>query len=72
MRWAKAQGGYTGYAHSASGLSIDPANATSRILSREDENLDGQLSPAEVSDTLLPYDLARWIVMPTAKSPVGS
>ncbi len=59
MRWAKAQGGYTGYAHSASGLSIDPANATSRILSREDENLDGQLSPAEVSDTLLPYDFGK-------------
>ena len=32
MKWAKAQGGVTGYAHSASGLWIEPAPASKRLL----------------------------------------
>src|SRR5207253_10085482 len=32
LRWAKSQGAITGYAHSASGLQIDPAAASTRLL----------------------------------------
>ena len=32
MKWAKAQGAYTGYAHSASGLDVNPAAAANRQL----------------------------------------
>jgi len=32
MRWAKLQGAYTGYAHSASGLGINPKEASKRIF----------------------------------------
>lgn len=55
MRWAKNQGGYTGYAHSASGLAIDPTNASKRLLSEADLNRDGQLSKSESSAVLLPF-----------------
>src|SRR5205814_1167252 len=32
MRWAKNQGAYTGYAHSASGLGINPEAASERLF----------------------------------------
>jgi hypothetical protein len=32
LRWAKGQGAVTGYAHSASGLHIDPKAASERLL----------------------------------------
>jgi hypothetical protein len=64
MKWAKAQGAYTGYAHSASGLNVNDPAATKRILAslaadKErallpeeftaiDENGDKELSEAEV------------------------
>ena len=32
MRWAKNQGAYTGYAHSANGLGIDPKAAAKRLF----------------------------------------
>ncbi len=54
LRWAKAQGGFTGYAHSASGLAIDPPSATRRIIEKLDGNQDGRLSPTEAERGLLP------------------
>ena len=53
MRWCKEQGGVTGYAHSASGIQIDPPNAAARLLARYDANKDRQLSPDEVKDAIL-------------------
>jgi hypothetical protein len=56
MRWAKEQGGVTGYAHSASGLQVDANNATRRLVAELDGNRDGQLSADEASKGLLPDD----------------
>ncbi len=55
MRWAKEQGGVTGYPHSASGLEIHSQNATRRLFAQLDTNQDRQLSRLETSDALLPY-----------------
>jgi hypothetical protein len=54
LRWAKAQGAYTGYAHSGSGLQVDPPAAAKRLMVELDGNHDGQLNPAEASRGLLP------------------
>ena len=54
MRWTKAQGGVTGYAHSATGLGIVPKNAAERILKQFDKNGDGKLSYEEAKPALLP------------------
>lgn len=54
MRWAKEQGGYAGYAHSASGLAIDPLSASKRLIERWDADHDGALQHVEVSGVLLP------------------
>ena len=54
MRWAKAQGGVTGYAHSASGLAIDPAAAARRMLARHDHDQNESLSLEEALSALLP------------------
>jgi EF hand len=54
MRWAKAQGAYCGYAHSANGLGVKARAAARRLLAELDENHDGKLSPAEASKGLLP------------------
>jgi hypothetical protein len=54
LRWCKEQGGVTGYAHSASGLWIDEKSASQRLLRRLDTSADGELSPAEIADALLP------------------
>ena len=54
MRWAKAQGGVTGYAHSASGLAIDPAAAARRMLLKYDRDSNGILSELEAGEALLP------------------
>jgi hypothetical protein len=53
MKWCKEQGGVTGYAHSASGIQIDPPKAAERMLARFDVNKDGQLSREEVKDALV-------------------
>ena len=45
MRWAKAQGAVTGYAHSATGLEIDPKAAAGRLLAALDTDADGTLTP---------------------------
>ena len=54
MRWAKQQGGYTGYAHSASGLQIDPEAAAKRLLTKIDADNSGDLVPGETAHALLP------------------
>ena len=60
LRWAKAQGAVTGYAHSASGLAVDPAAASRRLLEQLDANKDGALKAGEAAGTsaLLPEDFA--------------
>ncbi|MBP88888.1 MAG: hypothetical protein CMJ64_19605 [Planctomycetaceae bacterium] len=59
MRWAKEQGGVTGYAHSASGLMINPEAASKRLLSDADSNKDGQLTKQESELTLLPEEFVK-------------
>ncbi len=56
MRWAKNQGAYTGYAHSASGLGINPKAASERLLTQLDVNKDGSLSLDEAGKGLLTED----------------
>jgi hypothetical protein len=54
MKWAKAQGAVTGYAHSASGLEIDARDASMRLFARFDSNRDALLARAECDHALLP------------------
>jgi hypothetical protein len=55
MRWAKAQGAVTGYAHSASGLVLHDSQACARqLLSLYDSNKDGLLSKDEAAKAVLP------------------
>jgi hypothetical protein len=57
LRWTKSQGGVGGYAHSGSGLQIDPAAATARLL-RLDSNANGRLDADEAGRGLLPERFA--------------
>ena len=59
LRWTKAQGGIGGYAHSGSGLEIDPVAATARLLDGYDANRDGRLNASEASTALLPETLVE-------------
>ena len=59
MRWAKQQGGVTGYAHSASGLWIEPAAAAKRFLAKWDRDKDGALSADETNDALMIEPFAK-------------
>jgi len=54
MKWAKAQGAVTGYAHSASGLEIDARDASKRLFARFDTNHDALLARTECDKALLP------------------
>jgi hypothetical protein len=54
LRWAKSQGAVTGYAHSGSGLQVNPAAAAKRLLDARDQDADGRLSRAEAEAGLLP------------------
>ena len=54
MRWAKQQGGVTGYAHSASGLHIDPKNEAARLINKLDRDQDSRVTRNEVGEQLLP------------------
>ena len=54
MRWAKKQGAYCGYAHSANGLGVSPPKLAKRILGELDTNHDGVLSREEAAKGLLP------------------
>ncbi|MCI0623155.1 MAG: CehA/McbA family metallohydrolase [Acidobacteria bacterium] len=58
LRWAKAQGAVTGYAHSGSGLQVNPAAAAKRLMAELDSNKDERIGPNEASGGLLPNDLA--------------
>jgi hypothetical protein len=59
LRWCKEQGGVTGYAHSASGLWIDPKSASQRLLARLDTSGDGELTRDEAAGALLPEPFDR-------------
>ena len=52
MRWAREQGGVTGYPHSA--LHVDAKQAAARLMHILDANLDGTLSQNETQGHLLP------------------
>ena len=54
LRWTKGQGGIGGYAHSGSGLEIDPVTATRRLLEQFDGNTDGRLDRVEAERGLMP------------------
>jgi hypothetical protein len=58
MRWAKAQGAVTGYAHSANGLNVNTLEATKRLLRKYDADGDGRLSRDEAKSALLPQPFA--------------
>lgn len=55
MRWSKDQGGIAGYAHSASGLHIDPEAASRRLFEQFDANDNALLDTDETSLALLPF-----------------
>lgn len=59
LRWAKEQGGVTGYAHSGSGLEINARAAAKRLLARLDKNMDGWLTQSEADAGLLPLPFPR-------------
>jgi hypothetical protein len=59
LRWTKQQGGVGGYAHSASGLQIDPVAATKRMLEQLDADEDGRLTASEAARGLLPHPLTE-------------
>ncbi|HXX95011.1 MAG TPA: CehA/McbA family metallohydrolase, partial [Planctomycetota bacterium] len=58
LRWAKKQGGVTGYAHSASGLQVSAEAAAQRLLDQLDVDRDGTLSKEEAARGLLPFDFS--------------
>ena len=55
MNWARAQGGFAGYAHSASGLEIHAPSAVKRLLQKHDADKDARLTPGETTNALLPF-----------------
>ena len=57
MRWAREQGGVTGYPHSD--MRVDPAGYAKWKLARHDRNRDEQLDAAEAADALLPLAFAK-------------
>jgi hypothetical protein len=57
MRWAKEQGGVTGYPHSD--MRVDPAAYAKRWIARLDANGDAQLTPDEAAQGLLPEPMER-------------
>lgn len=52
MRWAREQGGVTGYPHSA--LHVDAKQAAAGLMQTLDKNKDGSLSSEETDGQLLP------------------
>ena len=58
LRWARQQGVVAGYAHSASGMQIDPQAAAKRLLEQFDANHDGMLDEKECANALLPESFA--------------
>jgi hypothetical protein len=59
MKWAHAQGAYTGYAHSGNGLQIrNDLNTAKRWVAQLDSDGDGKVSPEEAAKGLLTEDFA--------------
>ena len=58
LRWAKAQGAVTGYAHSGSGLEIDPKAAAQRLMAASTGTRTARSRAAEARRGLLPADFA--------------
>lgn len=56
LRWAKSQGAVTGYAHSGSGLQVNPSAAAGRLIAGLDRNIDSLISNMESENGLLPED----------------
>ncbi len=56
MRWCKEQGGVAGYAHSASGLHIEPEQEAERLLGKLDGDVSGGISLSEAKEQLLPEE----------------
>lgn len=54
LRWAKQQGGFTGYPHSGSGMQIEPERASARMLAQYDADKNQGLSVTETREALLP------------------
>lgn len=52
MRWAKQQGGVTGYPHSA--MHVNPGAAAQRMINRYDQDGDKMIGGSESTETLLP------------------
>lgn len=59
MKWTKAQGGFTGYAHSASGLEIHTPSTVKRVFQKHDTDGDARLSATEAATALLPFTFAE-------------
>ncbi len=57
LRWAKEQGGVTGYPHSA--LHVDAPAAAAWLLSRHDQDNDQRLNKDEAQAALLPKPIAK-------------
>src|SRR6185503_18834639 len=56
---ARAQGGFTGYAHSASGLEIHAPSAVKRLFQKHDADHDARLSAVETTTALLPFSFLQ-------------
>ncbi|WP_395740107.1 CehA/McbA family metallohydrolase [Prosthecobacter sp.] len=54
LRWTKQQGGFTGYPHSGSGMQVNSATASKRLLDLYDSSKDARLTAAEAQEVLLP------------------
>ena len=59
LRWTRSQGAVAGYAHSGSGLQIDAAAATTRLIEQLDGNKDGRLDRGEAARGLLPIPFSE-------------
>ena len=59
MKWAKAQGATTGYAHSAIGLRVNPQRAAQRLIRDLDADKDRQISKEEAAKGLIPDSFAK-------------
>lgn len=54
MKWAKAQGGVTGYAHSGNGLGVNPEASTRRLFVALDKGTKGHITKDDADAGALP------------------
>ncbi len=59
MKWAKNQGAYTGYAHSANGLQVDAKAASKRLLDRLGGGKSQKISLDQAKAGLLPESFTK-------------